>query len=269
MGPDRLAAYFVPWEWRVLHEAARLARFAGMQPKLRGTEWYVHARTRFLDRVVRNSDAKQIVVMAAGFDTRAYRGVARPGTSFYEVDIATTQSEKLAVVRANPDEFPTEHVKFVAVDFAAGESFVDKLVQSGFDPEDIKTVVLIEGLVYYLDEAAVENMMRKISSSFAPGTYVALDVMDADWESDDDAKSRARRLASYLAKIGEPLKFGIRSFQGETIRTKFEPWGFDVVYQGGLEDMPSTFLFPDGRSWAGELEPFAIQSSFVVLRVKG
>ena len=57
---------------------------------------YLGARTRFYDQFVADvldEGVRQVVVLGAGYDSRAWR-FARPGVTFFEVDLASTQSDK-------------------------------------------------------------------------------------------------------------------------------------------------------------------------------
>jgi methyltransferase (TIGR00027 family) len=57
---------------------------------------YLAARTLLFDRFVRDAldgGVRQVVVLGAGFDSRAWR-LARPGVTFFEVDQPATQADK-------------------------------------------------------------------------------------------------------------------------------------------------------------------------------
>ncbi|KXZ56810.1 hypothetical protein GPECTOR_1g73 [Gonium pectorale] len=65
-----------------------------------GIMTYLDARTRWLDEEVlaaQGAGAKQVVVVAAGFDTRAYR-LRAPGVSFFEVDLPEASERKRKLV---------------------------------------------------------------------------------------------------------------------------------------------------------------------------
>src|SRR4051794_17738665 len=56
---------------------------------------FLAARTCFFDDAVRDAirdGARQVVIVGAGFDTRAYR-LQQPGVQFFEVDHPATQRE--------------------------------------------------------------------------------------------------------------------------------------------------------------------------------
>jgi methyltransferase (TIGR00027 family) len=163
---------------------------------------YLHGRTCFFDDVVRaHRDCAQLVILGAGFDTRCYRmaaGAERPRRCF-EVDAPTTQAcKRECLARAG---IAADHVTFVGVDFAAAEDWMARLCAAGFDP-DLPTLVLWEGVSYYLPRAAVQDTMNKI----AGGCRVARVVYDVyySWFSED------ARVAALMRKgFGEPLVSGV------------------------------------------------------------
>ena len=62
---------------------------------------YLRARTAFFDRVVvgaLETGFTQVVIGAAGYDGRALR-YAKPGVTWFEVDLPSTQQDKLARLR--------------------------------------------------------------------------------------------------------------------------------------------------------------------------
>ncbi|HUC15892.1 MAG TPA: class I SAM-dependent methyltransferase, partial [Acidimicrobiales bacterium] len=94
---------------------------------------YLRARTTFFDRVVVSSLERgfsQVVVGAAGYDGRALR-YAKPGVTWFEVDLPSTQQDKLARLRRL--EIGTEHVRFVEADFAS-DPVAERLLAAGLRP---------------------------------------------------------------------------------------------------------------------------------------
>ncbi|GIL48590.1 hypothetical protein Vafri_4651 [Volvox africanus] len=85
-----------------------------------GIMTYLNARTRWLDEEVSAAIRQgftQVVVVAAGFDTRAYR-LSTPGVSFFEIDLPEASQRKRELVeRTLPvDQFPRP--TFIAADLS-------------------------------------------------------------------------------------------------------------------------------------------------------
>jgi len=57
------------------------------------------------------------------------------------------------------------------------------------------------------------------------------DLFEAAWElPDSDLRVvEAKKFARTVAKLGEPLKFGVRSQDQETLKSLVEPLGFEVI----------------------------------------
>ncbi|HEY0133299.1 MAG TPA: SAM-dependent methyltransferase [Nannocystis sp.] len=205
------------------------------------------ARTTFSDDVVARHlvHADQLVILGAGFDTRAYRLPAGASVRCFEVDAPPTQAYKREMLaKAGVDPGP---VRFVAADFATEDWFA-KLVAAGFDP-DRPGVFIWESVTMYLPREAVVDALRKISRT-APGTVVAFDYMSAELLASRSLFLRYAR--AVMAASGEAWRFGIdntppararvaelltacglvlaeqRNFGPETARTR-APAGFAVA----------------------------------------
>src|SRR6266480_3585959 len=121
------------------------------------------ARTRLIDDWVNDGVAGgvgQVLILGAGFDSRAWRLPALRGVSVFEIDHPATSAEKrrrlavFGIERAN--------VRFVAVDFERN-AMPDALTRSGFDASK-PAVVIWEGVTNYLTANAVDETLRWIGS---------------------------------------------------------------------------------------------------------
>jgi methyltransferase (TIGR00027 family) len=132
------------------------------------------ARTLYFDRIIESAigTIDQFVLMGAGYDTRAYRGVNPHQMTFFELDQPDVQAHKLeALEKAN---ISCDHVHFVSVDFTRDNVF-EKLAEAGYDP-DKKTLFLWEGVTLYLSEAEVRKTMRSVSSHACKNSILLADI---------------------------------------------------------------------------------------------
>ncbi len=164
------------------------------------------ARQTFLDRVVDRylPQMSQFVILGAGFDTRAYRLPPDTAVRSFEIDAPKTQAVKRDMLRKAAID--TSRVTFVPADFEK-EDWLVRLVESGFDPSR-PALFLWEGVMMYLDRAAVEDTFRKIAST-AKGSVVAFDYFTTEPLVSMKPYWRFGRYATKAA--GEPLTFGIDS----------------------------------------------------------
>lgn len=140
----------------------RLARYFGL-------------RTRVLDdfvlRTVR-AGARQVVLLGAGLDTRAYRLDWDPGRTVFEVDRADVlafKEEVLDGLEAAPRAARIPVAADLTTDWAAA------LTGSGFDPA-APTVWLAEGLLLYLSGEAERHLIQEIDRLSAPGSALAYEI---------------------------------------------------------------------------------------------
>eukprot|EP00820_Chromera_velia_P021528 Cvel_30040.t1-p1 / transcript=Cvel_30040.t1 / gene=Cvel_30040 / organism=Chromera_velia_CCMP2878 / gene_product=Putative S-adenosyl-L-methionine-dependent, putative / transcript_product=Putative S-adenosyl-L-methionine-dependent, putative / location=Cvel_scaffold4223:442-3035(-) / protein_length=263 / sequence_SO=supercontig / SO=protein_coding / is_pseudo=false len=144
---------------------------------------FFSARSNFLDTVVeeavRERGIRQVVSLAAGFETRAHRLFSAEGdkeilseVKFFEVDFPIVMKEKEREVRALG--LPNiEAVRWVGADLAVG--FPSSLLQEASLDLEKPTVVILEGLLYYLEQNAAEGLLGSISNALPEGSVVSYD----------------------------------------------------------------------------------------------
>jgi methyltransferase (TIGR00027 family) len=171
-------------------------------------ELWIAVRTAFFDACVLaqlERGTVQVVLLGAGFDTRAAR-LARPGVRFFEVDRAESQAEKLARLSRLPG-YPATPATYVACDFEASD-FLDALSAAGFARE-APAVFVWEGVTPYLTEPAVRATLRRIATGADASSVVLFDhlrtkIVAGAVKDPKDLESRA-----FVADLGEPLRFGV------------------------------------------------------------
>lgn len=132
------------------------------------------ARTKYFDEYfARAIDAgvRQVVLLAAGLDSRAYRLPWVDGTVVYELD----QPRVLEFKRDTVDrlgEAPTAERREVAIDLR--DDWPRALRESGFDPSR-PSAWIAEGLLIYLPASAQEQLFAGIDALAAPGSFVAIE----------------------------------------------------------------------------------------------
>lgn len=167
-------------------------------------ELWTELRTAFIDAEVARTTARQIVILGAGFDTRASR-LARDGARFFEVDHPDTQAEKLERLGALSG-YPIDAATFVSCDFEA-QDFLDRLVTSGLDARE-PALVVWEGVTPYLTESAVRATLRRIANGMAPTSVVVFDHVGKKIVSGHVADARDLASREFVGALGEPLRWG-------------------------------------------------------------
>jgi methyltransferase (TIGR00027 family) len=146
---------------------------AGRRGRLGAMAAWVVTRTRFLDDLLLDAagdGVRQVVLLGAGLDSRAFRLPWPDGTRLFELD----HPEMLAFKQRVVDEEgarPTAERITIPVDLR--EDWVGALRKAGFD-DRAPSAWVVEGLLVYLDEEAVDRVMREITSLSAPGSRMGL-----------------------------------------------------------------------------------------------
>jgi methyltransferase (TIGR00027 family) len=131
--------------------------------RLPGARTSAIARTSLIDEVLCQAlrdNIRQIVVLGAGFDCRAYRLPGINSTAVFEVDHPVTLAWKLDRLRQVLPQLPT-NVHYVQIDFNC-ENLPQLLAEAGFDAS-LPAVFLWEGVTNYLTSAAVDSVLHHVS----------------------------------------------------------------------------------------------------------
>lgn len=184
--------------------AAALVEAAGSPTDLNGVrnlagDHFV-LRTRYFDDQLLNAAQPQVVIMAAGLDTRAFRLPWPRGTTVFELDLPD-------LVEFKEDVLHGEHVlpscDRVVVSCDLRDDWVTALIHAGYNPKR-PTAWLLEGLFMFLTPNAGERIMHWVSALSSGGSTLAIehvnrafrelpqmkavnkrfDTMDAGWQSD-------------------------------------------------------------------------------------
>ncbi|MEV5204115.1 SAM-dependent methyltransferase [Streptomyces sp. NPDC053720] len=131
-------------------------------------------RTRFFDDQLLSATGtgcRQVVLVAAGMDSRPWRLQWPKGTVVFDVDQGPVLGFKDAVMaqHGGPD-----HVGRCAVTADLREDWASVLTARGFR-DDVATAWLVEGLLYSLDELAADRLLTTLSALTAPGSTLAFD----------------------------------------------------------------------------------------------
>ncbi|MBA3870607.1 MAG: SAM-dependent methyltransferase, partial [Anaerolineae bacterium] len=140
-----------------------------------GAVEFVVARERYIDDTLKmclNEGLDQVVILGAGFDTRAYRIAGIEKTHVFEVDHPATQAVKLEKLQHIIHPLPTR-VTFVPVDFDT-QSLEERLLDSGYNQQG-KTLFIWQGVTYFLTQEGVDNTLAFIANRSGTGSSVIFD----------------------------------------------------------------------------------------------
>ncbi len=132
------------------------------------------ARTKYFDAYFRQAAAagvRQIVLLAAGLDSRAYRLRWPDGTVVFELDQPRVLDFKREVLSRHGDS-PLAERREVAVDLR--DDWVQALTDQGFDPSR-PSAWIAEGLLIYLTADAQQQLFSGIDALASPGSWLAVE----------------------------------------------------------------------------------------------
>jgi len=171
-------------------------------------ELWLALRVAYFDRIVASAvdrlGVRQVVILGAGYDTRAAR-LPRAGVRYFEVDHPATQAAKRERL-ARLDGYPVDAATYVTCDFESQDP-IEQLAAAGFRTDD-PALVLWEGVVAYLTEAAVRATAARLASGLDPRSLLAFDLIGKNFAVGQNMTSTDHDARAYVGELGEPIRYG-------------------------------------------------------------
>lgn len=228
---------------RVFLNARLRERFAKMERELRekpgsfsvkaamaGADM-IALRTVTIDAALRDAiagGARQLVILGAGLDGRAWRIDELAGVRVFEVDHPATQAEKRSHRAELPE--PVAAVTFVPVNFER-DSLDDALSAAGHDAT-VQTCWIWEGVVMYLTREAMLATLATVARRSTAGSTLIINY---------HTKGRRRLMGWILRLIGEPQ---LSTWSPGEMAADLRGAGFRVLDDSGFTEWSARFA-PD------------------------
>jgi methyltransferase (TIGR00027 family) len=220
-------------------------------PEVFGFTWLMLVRTRCIDAWMRRAieqGATQLVVLGAGFDSRAHRfkDILRD-VAVHEVDHPATQAYKRRRVESVLGP-AAAGVRYAPADFAQ-ERVSDVLRRAGVD-RSRRTYFICEGLSMYVPEDGIRQTLSAIAE-FAPGSAVMLEYLNRGG-IDVMMKYPSGTIRNAI-DWGEPFVFGVPDGQD---REFFANVGLDLgeaLKIGSPESVRRYAMRADGTHYGAHL----------------
>lgn len=155
-------------------------------------------RTRFFDDYLVaacEQGVRQVVLLAAGLDTRAFRLPWPSGVHVFEVDLPGLVAFKEAVVGAHRAAPACDRSVIVA---DLRDDWPGALTAAGFDPDE-PTAWLVEGLLMYLSATEGGALLRAVTALSATGSSLAVEHVNQAYLDLPQIQVVQRRLAAFDA----------------------------------------------------------------------
>jgi methyltransferase (TIGR00027 family) len=190
--------------WGLMMDEDWVARAVDIDPE--GAAIFAHmgsyqaVRTRFFDdffTAAGDAGIRQVVILASGLDSRAYRLAWPAGTVVYEIDQPKVLEYKESVLSEHGVQ-ATATRREVAIDLR--HDWPKALREAGFDAS-VPTAWLAEGLLMYLPAEAQDRLFAQITELSAAGSRIAAETAPTQ------AEERRQQMKERFEVIKE--KFGI------------------------------------------------------------
>jgi methyltransferase (TIGR00027 family) len=222
-------------------------------PDVFGFVWLMLVRTRFIDELMERavrSGATQVVILGAGFDSRAHRfAELLKDVAVIEMDHSVTQNYKKQRVEVALGGAPANLV-YAPIDFAR-ESLGEVLRAAGFQ-RGRRTYFICEGVSMYVPEQGMKETLRAIASESAPGSALLLEYLN---------RGGLELLTKYPTGMirnafdwGEPFVFGVPDGRD---RDYFLELGLELgetLKIGNPETVKRYAMRQDGRYYGAHLD---------------
>lgn len=200
---------------------------------------YQAVRTHFFDSYFADAVAagiRQVVILASGLDSRAYRLDWPAGTVVYEIDQPQVLDYKSATL-AEAGAAPSADRREVAIDLR--DDWPAALRAAGFDPSK-PTAWLAEGLLMYLPAEAQDKLFTQIGELSPAGSRVSAETapMHAE-ERRQKMRERFKKVADELG-LEETVDVGELMYRDEH-RADLTEWlnehGWRATAQNSIDEM--------------------------------
>jgi len=179
------------------------------------------ARVRYFDDFVRTSVSEgieQIVILGAGYDSRAYRiEELKKRVKIFEVDHPATQRVKMEKIEGIFGGLPG-HVVYVPIDLRI-DDLGQRLSDHGYERSQTALFVM-EGLVYYISPRTVDEILSFIARNSGKGSKVIFDYLPESVVDGTCTLEAGKNLRLKVEQQGENFHFGINKGTVETFLAK-------------------------------------------------
>ena len=259
---DPYSLRLLPFGWRVFYKVFMLPGLRSViltlrEKRMPGSLGGILCRTRYIDDLLKRSlesGLDQVVILGAGFDSRAYRIEGMDRVQVFEVDFPGTRALKQKRVVHVLGKIP-ENVTLTGIDFNR-ENLNDVLSEAGFQKE-LRTLFIWEGVTQYLTSEAVSKTLEYVSHSSGNGSGIVFTYVLKGLIEGTDRPEWFGPFLSFAEKVGSPLQFGL---DPQKLASYLADRGLKLISDVGAGDYQEMYLKQLGRElnvFEGERAVFA------------
>ncbi|KWX25831.1 methyltransferase [Mycolicibacterium wolinskyi] len=245
--PDPWAQRILPRPWRIPLTLSRFgpvrrAMVAATEQSVPGGWASLLCRKRYIDDLLREAAGRgldAVVLLGAGYDTRAYRVAELAGMRIWELDLPANIAAKTQALRRCFGRIPA-NVTLLSVDLET-DDVLDQLCRNGFD-SNMRTFFVWESVTMYLPDAVVRRTLDSLSGS-PVGSCLAFTFFRKDFVDGSNLYGADRAHQKFVAEHGL-WKFGVNPDELGGILAEY---GWRQIEQLGPAEYRERYLRPSGR----------------------
>ena len=249
--------------WEAMLDDSMVAKVESADPEtaaiVHHMRSYQAVRTHFFDAYFATAvtdGIRQVVILASGLDSRAYRLDWPAGTTLYEIDQPKVLAYKSATLAAH-GVTPSVERREVPIDLR--QDWPTALRGEGFDP-DVPTAWLAEGLLMYLPAEAQDRLFDQITELSAPDSRIAVET--AARHADERREEIRERLEKVADKLGLEQTVDVQTLiYHDEHRAVVADWlnvhGWGATAQHSHDEMRRLNRWVDGVPMADDRDAFA------------
>lgn len=249
--------------WETMLDESMVSKLESLDPETAATfqhmRSYQAVRTHFFDAhfaAAVDAGIRQVVILASGLDSRAYRLDWPAGTVVFEIDQPKVLAYKTATL-AGQGIAPSADRREVPIDLR--QDWPAALRGASFDPA-APTAWLAEGLLMYLPADAQDRLFAQITELSAPGSRIAVETAARH------ADERRQEMRDRFQKVADQLGFEQTVDVGELIyhdddRADVAQWlgehGWRATAQNSGDEMRRLDRWVEGVPMGDDKDAFA------------
>ncbi len=249
--------------WEAMLDESVVAKLEAADPEVAAIVHHMRSyqavRTHFFDAYFAEavgSGIRQVVILASGLDSRAYRLDWPAGTVVYEIDQPRVLAYKSATL-AEHGVMPSADRREVPIDLR--QDWPAALCGAGFDPA-APTAWLAEGLLMYLPATAQDRIFEQITALSAPGSRVAVET--AAHHADQRREEMRKRFERVADELGFQQRVNVQDLvYHDEDRAVVVDWlnghGWRASAHHSHDEMRRLGRWVDGRPMSDDKDAFA------------
>jgi len=209
-----------------------------IQKKIPGAYSSALARTKYIDDLLERTikdDVEQVLILGAGFDTRASRLNCIQTIPVIEIDHPNTSGFKLNTFKKGIGQLP-KNVTYCQIDF--NQQSLDEVAGKYRFDFTKPTTIIWEGVTNYLTEDAINNTFAFLSK-YPKGSYVIFTYVHRQVLDNPSSFAGGEKLLKDLEDIEERWTFG---FYPEVLRGYLSKFGFTIMEDLGATEYRQRYL---------------------------